>query len=290
MSFHHQDSSQVASFLHPVNGYRGMLKQKGVEPRNHMKDNLRALKEKESENKIKKEVQASTTKEEFKINKFKEVESKVKHLKTQIYQPENPVNQNYLKSGLSSQRQEIQQVKSKEKAEIIRKETSNIDYKKPPIPKRDETIEIYRPVKDKDYIKQNAKDELKQIATKNQNKLNRNETEEYQKPNEFGKIPKYLKDRKKQWEEEALRQKIEVQKVDECPPGMRLLPEEERLETLRELEKNKETVMTDIRKMPLICDTVVLQKRKTFLENKLLDIEAAIRTFSRKKLYIADDM
>lgn len=46
--------------------------------------------------------------------------------------------------------------------------------------------------------------------------------------------------------------------------------------------------MRDINRLPILCDTITLQKRKTELENKMKEIEDAIKIFSRKKVMIAE--
>mmetsp|Transcript_38645 Transcript_38645/g.46788 ORF Transcript_38645/g.46788 Transcript_38645/m.46788 type:complete len:284 (+) Transcript_38645:263-1114(+) len=50
----HRDSSQVTSLLNPVRGVRDQMERNGVAPRNHAKDNARAIKELSSKNHLKK--------------------------------------------------------------------------------------------------------------------------------------------------------------------------------------------------------------------------------------------
>ena len=42
--------TQVGESLNPINGYRGRLEQRGIKPKNHARDNLLALREKQKEN------------------------------------------------------------------------------------------------------------------------------------------------------------------------------------------------------------------------------------------------
>ncbi|CAN0203567.1 unnamed protein product, partial [Ectocarpus sp. 4 AP-2014] len=51
----------------------------------------------------------------------------------------------------------------------------------------------------------------------------------------YGRVPEYLVSRQEQWEREAERRKAEAPDPS-CPPGMKLMPEEERLQTLRQLQ------------------------------------------------------
>jgi len=76
--------------------------------------------------------------------------------------------------------------------------------------------------------------------------------------------------------------------MEECPPGMKLIDEEDRLETLAELERNRESINQTLRKFPIMCDTLSLQTKKANLEQKLQEVEEAVKIFSRKKVYIAE--
>lgn len=49
-----------------------------------------------------------------------------------------------------------------------------------------------------------------------------------------GQVPEYLVSRQEEWEREADRLKAEAPDPS-CPPGMKLMPEEDRLQTLRQL-------------------------------------------------------
>jgi len=58
------------------------------------------------------------------------------------------------------------------------------------------------------------------------------------------------------------------------------------LETLYNLENSKKDIITLLEKMPISMKTMILQNRKAELEKKLDEIEDAIRTFSRKQVFI----
>eukprot|EP00658_Telonema_sp_P-2_P006685 TRINITY_DN12527_c0_g1_i7.p1 TRINITY_DN12527_c0_g1~~TRINITY_DN12527_c0_g1_i7.p1 ORF type:complete len:163 (-),score=52.82 TRINITY_DN12527_c0_g1_i7:362-850(-) len=106
------------------------------------------------------------------------------------------------------------------------------------------------------------------------------------KPADYGKVPKYLRER----QEELAEEQREIQRLAEidvdCPAGMRLLPEGERQSMLRTLEANKEKAANEIAKLPFVIDTVGLRRRKQAMENKVKEIDDAIRVFSRKKVYV----
>lgn len=73
------------------------------------------------------------------------------------------------------------------------------------------------------------------------------------------------------------------------PPGMRLMSREEQQETLEMLMKGKEEVFQGINKLPIASNTGAVRRRRKELEDKLEEIENAIKTFSRPKVYVSID-
>jgi hypothetical protein len=68
-----------------------------------------------------------------------------------------------------------------------------------------------------------------------------------------------------------------------------LLSEDERLETLNQLLESRKEVITLLERMPISLKTMSLQNRKMELERKLDELDDAIRTFSRKQVFIKVD-
>ena len=58
----------------------------------------------------------------------------------------------------------------------------------------------------------------------------------------YGRNPKYLEERKKQMEEEKELRRRNMPDPD-CPKGMKLMPDEERLSTLENLQRSKAEVL-----------------------------------------------
>lgn len=48
----------------------------------------------------------------------------------------------------------------------------------------------------------------------------------------YGKVPTYLESRKAEWAAKSEKERKEKEIRDACPPGHRMMPEEERVETL----------------------------------------------------------
>ena len=74
-----------------------------------------------------------------------------------------------------------------------------------------------------------------------------------------------------------------------CPPGMRMMPEAERLETLQALKKSEAEGKRQLMQLPLRVETASQQKKKAELEGKMKEIEEAIVIFSREKVFINKD-
>lgn len=79
---------------------------------------------------------------------------------------------------------------------------------------------------------------------------------------------------------------IEEEKA-KIPPGTRLMPEEERIETLKDLMESQKEVNTTLEKLPVVSKTLQMQRHKKDLEEKLMRIEKAIETFQKKTVYVA---
>ena len=65
------------------------------------------------------------------------------------------------------------------------------------------------------------------------------------------------------------------------------MSESERQNTLAELADSKREVNILMEKLPIGSTTLTAQRRRKELEEKLLRIERAIETFSKKTVYIA---
>ncbi len=71
------------------------------------------------------------------------------------------------------------------------------------------------------------------------------------------------------------------------PPGTRMLSEEERLETLKNLHESRTEAQKALEKLPLSMRTMALVQKKAELEKKIDEIDKAIKTFSAKEVFIS---
>ena len=71
------------------------------------------------------------------------------------------------------------------------------------------------------------------------------------------------------------------------PPGTRLMPEEERQETLRDLREAKQETNKMLEKLPVVAHSAKMERHKHELEEKLARLDRAIETFSKPTVYVA---
>jgi len=101
----------------------------------------------------------------------------------------------------------------------------------------------------------------------------------------YGKVPNYIK--RYELEREIKKEEIKRQKeLKKIPKGMKLLSEEERLNTLNGLILNKKELINQLEKMPITTRTLTIQNKKEELSQKLDEIEKAIEMFSKKQVFI----
>ena len=104
----------------------------------------------------------------------------------------------------------------------------------------------------------------------------------------YGKVPPYLAARqKKRLEEEEERRRNAPDPT--CPRGMKVMPDEERIGTLRVLQDSQAEARKQLYAFPLAIDTPSQLRYKNKLEAKLKEIEEAILIFDRDRVYIADN-
>ena len=112
------------------------------------------------------------------------------------------------------------------------------------------------------------------------------EDEPIKKRKDYGKIPTYINKYKEQREFEA-QQKAEEEERLKHPPGTRLMPEHERIETLNDLLQAKAETSRALEKLPVVAHSNKMERHKKDLEDKLIRLERAIDTFSKKTVYVA---
>ena len=151
---------------------------------------------------------------------------------------------------------------------------------------------LHRPLSgiNKEIIKKNFEANNRYIISRiqkanNLNKLKKNNSKENLYHKEFGKTPKYIKNMKIEADRKKEIEKLKNETAN-YPKGTRLLSEEERLLTLEKLKQSKDNINQVIEKLPITCDSQAFKNKKEELFKKLDEIEKAIETFSKKKVFI----
>lgn len=131
----------------------------------------------------------------------------------------------------------------------------------------------------KNYIEEN-----KQMIS-NSKILKKNKIEENPFHKEFGKTPKYITNMKIEAEKQK---EVEMQKKEEekYPKGTRLLSEEERIFTLNKLIESKKEIEGLVSKLPITMASQAAKNKQQELYKKMDEIDNAINTFSRKKVFV----
>jgi len=102
-----------------------------------------------------------------------------------------------------------------------------------------------------------------------------------------GAVPKYLKARQTEWRE-AEENRIASIPDPDCPPGHRLLGEEERGARVATMEQQQASLLRDLACLPVSSDTRrVRMKRET--EVALADLDDRLREFQRAKVFVVKE-
>ena len=108
---------------------------------------------------------------------------------------------------------------------------------------------------------------------------------EFDKHAEFGKVPSYLikmeADKKSQLADLA-----EKERQSRIPPGCRYMTEEERLQSIQEVQESRREVLDSIKRLPLSIETLGQRKRKIELDMKMCEIDRTLEKLSYKSVLI----
>jgi hypothetical protein len=278
--------ASIADLISPDNGYRGKISRLGAKPKDHIKQNIREMRELESRRREEKEISSQSPRDLYKLPQFRDAASRVFNDENILTSNTSRTNTNFLEKGMSERRRE--ELAAKRRQERIELESRMEELRlaedkpstprKPSIPKAHEHGTLL-PRSNSDFIRKNRIE-----AIVSHPKTEAEEVVE-SKHEEYGHVPRYLEERKAQWEHEA-EERRRKEPDPNCPPGMKLMPESERIETLEILERNKQEAMNQMQKLPFVIETPSMIRKKNDLEMKLKEIESAIRLFSRPKVYV----
>jgi len=280
--------AQIADFLCPDNGIRGKQQRMGVKPKDHMKENIKAMRANQDrirEEKEMDEYKKQQGNEVYKLSQFRDVGAKVFDcFDEQENRDRGDIE--FLSKGQSERRREDLMIQRRaDRAELEAKMEEAKYYagrpttpRKNVVPKSDEVARL-APRSNTDFVRDNKYKAQLMAPTKKEEKAAPS------KHSEYGRVPNYIQQRNAVWEEE--KEEIRRRAPDpNCPKGMALMPEEERLNTLEVLEQNREEALRQLGKLPFVIEVPSALKKKNDLEIKLKEIESAMALFSKPKVYI----
>ena len=164
--------------------------------------------------------------------------------------------------------------------------------RKPSVPTAIECAEARRtqapPTQTKNFITSNAVENILSVPKRPEEPMNW-----LKKPN-YGQVPPYLQKIKGEImdEYEYIRQMQQAQS-EAGPPGMRLLPEEERVTLIDELKRKWDEVNVHYQQTSVLAlaslDSIGKVKRKEMLEAQLAQIEKDIEKLSKPTIYVRTD-
>lgn len=98
-----------------------------------------------------------------------------------------------------------------------------------------------------------------------------------------GAIPRYVSERNEQMEIERT-----TPREARCPPGMRLLSEQEKLDAISNLTSQKSEIERTLGHAPLRIESQAMQKQQRQMEQQLDEIERSLEQLNRKYVFVPE--
>jgi hypothetical protein len=268
----------IGQFLSPCTSFRDELRRKGIQPKDHAKENRRRLKELEARNRqalVRGEEAAEQAAKPFATpSKFHKVQPRA--FSTAEKQAQRWAQKHSFIHRRSPQvphvTQEFGTAPSPQNGRIHDK------HFKSPLPRAavepEDTPERPRT----NFITGNIRAADRMTPPRKEVEVRRHK--------DFGKVPEYLLKRNAEMAMSKLVEEGEARRRVELRPGMRLLPEAERMETLRVLRETQAEVLKALSALPLALTTLRQNQRMVAIEAKLTELDKSIKLFSRPPVYV----
>jgi Calmodulin-binding len=260
---------------------------KGKGVKDHMKENVLNMREAEARSREQRELARIPEKELYKLAQFRDVGARVfEEPKTDSARRPSTEGDFLTRGNAEKRREDLAMEGRIKRAELEKKmeDARNLadmtsTHRKATVPKATEVGKLAERT-NSNYI---VKNKVSAITMSHPVAEKVSTSGKHQ---DFGKVPEYLEQRKAQWEEE--KEEIRRRKPDpNCPAGMMLMPEEERLDTLEILKASKVEALKQLQALPFVIETPSLIRKQSMLENKLQEIDNAMNLFNKPKVYIA---
>ncbi|KAJ8022277.1 Enkurin domain-containing protein 1 [Holothuria leucospilota] len=259
--------------------YRPPVKQK-KEPKDFSQDNVRKMRQIQALNRRRRKEEEEEKNKPMKVlpqsEKYKEVSSKVSENLKQSPPPPRPASANFLRAH---SRTGGFKPRGRSPSPASRPSSAAVE------------VDI-EPPKPTNFIAHNAKLTKKYkpprppsaLAIEGHEQKKQQQLQNYKK----GEVPKYLKSRQKQWQQEE-EERIRNTPDPDMPPGHRMMPTEERLKTLEILAEREKLLRDELHRLPLAPETLRAKSRKAEVEKQLAEVEEATKIFSRQKVFVKID-
>uniref|UniRef100_A0A0B8RUH3 Enkurin domain-containing protein n=1 Tax=Philothamnus irregularis TaxID=1899461 RepID=A0A0B8RUH3_9SAUR len=269
------------------------LRPKRRDHKDYEKENLRRMREIQRKCREKEQArqlsQPKPVKALWKSQKYENVESKVKAKLQESPNPPHPEAQKYLRAysrcgtGIHPRRSPFP---NPSQLLIMDSGAAPAQNGNGKVPENSSTVDFVS------HNAQNAKRATMQRSRSLQsiNKVleqKQKDLEEYN-TKQKGHVPHYLIERKDHWRKEA-EERLRNTPDPDTPPGHAMMPESQRLETLKNLKESQEKLLKELLLLPVRIDTLSVQTRRVSLEKKLSQIEEALKIFSRPKVFVKLD-
>ena len=274
--------------MNPVKGYRDSLARQGKEVKDHHAENRAALKAMQLRNREKRDAAAAAASGKISLSsKLARKSKKYANVESRLHAPiaaneraaKSDKGGTFLKkkSSLKALRAASE---AKKKTTPHKRRTSRLEA----VPKSNELNKL-APRTQKNYVASNV-----QESVQTPRRAARDGGSENEKPlhQNYGQVPLYLQARKAKWaKEEEGRAQME-RAMRDCPPGLQLLPESQRLETLSLLETKHEELKRKYHALPLSIETMGQVRRKKEIEDSLKETEESLKIFRREHVYVQE--
>jgi hypothetical protein len=262
------------------------MKRLGKTPKDHIKENRMEIVDIQAKRREEREENLKRQKELYKLSQFREVQPRVYHVEDRE-DSERQKNDSFLQKNASHMRQQERAMNNRMERQMYEarleedRQYLKRNSRKGSVPRATEVGRL-APRSDTDFVNRNK---VKAITMAPPPDAPEDAPTKHQS---YGEVPLYLQERRLMWEIEE-EEKMRRAPDPSCPPGMKLMPEEERVGTLDVLSQSKEETTRALQRMPFVLETPSQRKRQNDLEMKLREIDHAISLFSRPKVYVAAD-
>eukprot|EP00746_Dinoflagellata_sp_MGD_P086436 gnl/MRDRNA2_/MRDRNA2_34210_c0_seq1.p1 gnl/MRDRNA2_/MRDRNA2_34210_c0~~gnl/MRDRNA2_/MRDRNA2_34210_c0_seq1.p1 ORF type:complete len:279 (+),score=70.85 gnl/MRDRNA2_/MRDRNA2_34210_c0_seq1:119-955(+) len=273
------DASKISRKHKSGSSVAGLMNHEAPPPlRNHARDNMLAIRSKEKELKDAKDRESCKEPETvFKLKQFEHVKSRIHEVKPPRAQevldsPHRRRLDSELPSSERRSRATVASERSSSQPSCLRNSSSLTDTKK-----RCSFAD------DNDGEEMNMDDF--EAAAERLKRLHGNKAKDLQTfAKDSNNCPAYLRQIKANLADEQRR--AAESRNPRIPPGYRMMPDEERLETLHALQKKKEEMEKEFQRLPLKIETDAQKRRQKMVMDKIKETDAAIAVFSKPTVIV----